>query len=252
MFWGKFDKFRGVFAFTSRNLIPDKILLSETWFTHDSRRELDGYRGHHITRPIGHGGCNSVFVNYSISSFLNPDVSYKSIPIEKVTISLKFNESELFFLSCYRPHSGTGEGFVTDLCHVFNSPILVKKNILLGDLNINSLIENPAREHFKNFTQSFYFVPWITKPTRFSSNNSETPTLLDQIWTKFADKVTTGFLSIDIIGQWPIFCIFPSIMKNILTTKCMVGIADLDIFDTLNLIPDLRWWHFSYYEWTIL
>ena len=66
-FGANFDKFRALFA--SCNLVLDILLLSDTWFTHDSPRELDGYIGHHVTRPNGHGGGMSVFVNDSISSF---------------------------------------------------------------------------------------------------------------------------------------------------------------------------------------
>ena len=75
-------------------------------------------------------------------------------------------------------------------------------------MNINLLNENSAREHFMNFMQSYYFVPRITKPTRFSSNISETPSLLDQIWTNFVDNVTTGILSIGITDYCPIFLYF--------------------------------------------
>ena len=81
--------------------------------------------------------------------------------------------------------------------------------MLLGDLNLNLLNANSAREHFMNFMQSYYFVPRISKPTRFSTNDSETPSLLDQIWTNFVDNVTTGILSIDITDHCPIFLYSP-------------------------------------------
>ena len=66
-----------------------------------------------------------------------------------------------------------------------------------------------------NFMQSYYFVPLITKPTRFSSDNGETPSFLDQILTKFVKNVTTGILAIDITDHFPIFLYFPSLMKNV-------------------------------------
>ena len=102
------------------------------------------------------------------------------------------------------------EEFVADLSHVFNNPnLLNKKIILLGDFNNIFLNENSAREDFMNFMQSYYFLPRITKPTRFSSNNSETPSLLDQIWTNFVDNVTTGILFIGIFDHCPISLYFP-------------------------------------------
>ena len=50
-FGANFYKFRALFA--SCNLVPDILLLTETWFSHDSPLELDGYTGHHFTMPNG-------------------------------------------------------------------------------------------------------------------------------------------------------------------------------------------------------
>ena len=66
-FGANFDEFRAFFA--SYNLVPDILLLSETWFIHVRPRELDSYIGYHVTRPNRRGGRMSVFVNDSISSF---------------------------------------------------------------------------------------------------------------------------------------------------------------------------------------
>ena len=52
-FRANFDTFPALFA--SCKLVPGILLLSETWFTHDSPRELDGYIGHHVTRLDGRG-----------------------------------------------------------------------------------------------------------------------------------------------------------------------------------------------------
>ena len=65
IFGASFDKFRALFAYC--NLVPDILLLSETWFTQDSSRELGGYKGHHVTRRNRRGGGMSVFVNDIIS-----------------------------------------------------------------------------------------------------------------------------------------------------------------------------------------
>ena len=70
-FGANFDKFWALFAFC--NPVPDILLLSETCFIHDSPRELDGYIGHHVTRPNGCEEGMSVFVNDSISSFFNSE-----------------------------------------------------------------------------------------------------------------------------------------------------------------------------------
>ena len=53
-FGANFDKFQALFV--SCNLVPDILILSETWFIHDNPRDLNGYLGHHVTRPNGRGG----------------------------------------------------------------------------------------------------------------------------------------------------------------------------------------------------
>ena len=100
--------------------------------------------------------------------------------------------------------------FVTHQSLVLNNQNLRNQiTILLGDFNINLLNDNPEREHFKIFMQSYYFVTRITKQTLFSGSNNETPSLLDHIWTIFVDNVTTGILSTDITGHCPIFLYLP-------------------------------------------
>ena len=59
--WRIIDIFRGLFAFCK--LVNDELFLSETWFTHNSPRELNGYIEHHVTKRNGRGGCMSVFVS---------------------------------------------------------------------------------------------------------------------------------------------------------------------------------------------
>ena len=98
--------------------------------------------------------------------------------------------------------------------------------MLLGDLNINLLNDNPETKHFMNFMQSYYYVPRITKPTRFSSNNNETPSLLEQIWTNFVDNVTTGILSMDITVHCPIFLYLPIENEKRTNEKIKINFRD--------------------------
>ena len=217
-FGANFDKFQALFA--SCNLVPDILILSETWFVHDSPRELTGYLGHHVTRPNGRGGGLSIFVSEAINSCICSDISFNSNSIEIVSITVKYNNSDLVILGCYRPHSGTSEEFVTDLTRLLNNhSVMNKKTILLGDLNINLMNNSSEREHFMNFMQSYYFVPKITKPTRFSSNISEVPSLLDQIWTNFIDNSISGILSIDITDHCPVFFLLPIDNKKVTNDK---------------------------------
>ena len=216
-FGANFDKFQALFS--SCNLVPDIPILYETWYIHDSPRELTGYLGPNVTRPNGRGGGLSIFVRETINSYICSEI-YNSISIETVSITVRYSNSYLVILGCYKPHSGTNEEFVTDLTRSFNNHSLMnKKNILFGDLNVNLLNSSSERENLMNFMQSYFFVPKITEPTRFSSNMSGAPSLLDQIWTNFRDNFIQGILSIGITDHRPRFSLLTIDNKKVTSDK---------------------------------
>ena len=98
---------------------------------------------------------------------------------------------------------------------------------------------------------SFHFVPRLPKLTPFSSNNSETPSLFDQICPKIVDNVITVILCIDITDNCPMFLYFPignekrlnDKTKNTFrdqsperTSAFMDAKADLDFFDIIAIL----------------
>ena len=120
-------------------------------------------------------------MNEAINSSTCSDMSYESNSIEIVSITVKYNNSELDILGCYKFHSGISGEFLTDPTRSFNKLSLMnEKIILLGTLNVIFFYNSSQREHFMNFMWSYYFVPKTTKPTSFSSDISEVPSLLDQ------------------------------------------------------------------------
>ena len=75
-FEAKIDNFQALF--NCYNLVPDVLILSEKWFTHDNPCDLNGYIAQHGTRPNGRGGSMSVFVHNTIKSFFKSHLSYNS------------------------------------------------------------------------------------------------------------------------------------------------------------------------------
>ena len=59
--------------------MPDVLILSETWFTQDNPRDLNGYIAQYVPRGNGRGEGLSVFVNDNNNSFLHPEVYFISI-----------------------------------------------------------------------------------------------------------------------------------------------------------------------------
>ena len=60
---------------------------------------------------------------------------------------------------------------------------------------------------FKSELQSLTFTPLISKPTRFPSNDTTLPTLLDQIHTNFSMNYSSGIIIHDLTDHLPIFLI---------------------------------------------
>ena len=85
-----------------------------------------------------------------------------------------------------------------------------KHVIVIGDLNIDLLNSCDRTRSFVNCMQSFYMIPLISRPTRFSHTDSNTSTLLDQIWTnKPLFSYDSGIVSLDLTDHFPTFYHMP-------------------------------------------
>ena len=90
-----------------------------------------------------------------------------------------------------------------------------------GDFNINlnlpydsDVLELSSKLHSK------YFIPVITKPTRFPPGNlTSPPSTLDQIWTNYLNLSKYGILDFDVTDHLPTFCIFDFPFVDKLTNK---------------------------------
>ena len=80
---------------------------------------------------------------------------------------------------------------------------------IVGDLNVNILNTNGSTNDFLNTLQSLHFLPLIDKPTRFSTNLNQSPSLLDSIWCNRICTYTPGIISIDVTDHCPIFLFIP-------------------------------------------
>jgi hypothetical protein len=108
----------------------------------------------------------------------------------------------------YRPHADSIDNFSIQIEGMLRDNVLVNdKTILAGDLNINLLSEKCNQiTNFVSCMQSLHFLPTITKPTRFPSNEqSGYPSLLDHIWFNSLCSYSTGIFSLDITDHCPTF-----------------------------------------------
>ena len=195
--------------FDERNSLPNILVLSETWFTPGNIRELSGYSGFHTIRETNQrSGGISIYVGQSIFSYKIPSLCISNENIEICTVSVKFNNISQFILAIYRPHSGTIDNFISTLANVLEDRLIRSKPCyIIGDLNINLLLDTPEIHQFKNFMHSFSFLPTITKPTRVAPG--ATPSLLDHIWLNRVLFYKSGIILSDFTDHYPTYIRIP-------------------------------------------
>lgn len=83
--------------------------------------------------------------------------------------------------------------------------------IIVGDINIDLLVENTHQVEFLTLIQSFACFNRINTPTRVTATSS---TLLDPCITNVhPDDVLSGVITAGISDHMPIFCILPKLKK---------------------------------------
>jgi len=190
-------------------VVPDIIVLTETWFSVDADAyEIDGYSGCHTVRQRNRGGGVSVYVRSDWNYVKIGACSMCSETIESCTVRFRVGSEFYSVVSVYRPHDDTIRNFnscLEELLH--NTDLRNGKTIVTGDLNINLLNEECANTtSFVSMMQSLNFLPVITKPTKFPSDVQQCrPTVLDHIWINGFKKFISGVFSLDLTDHCPTF-----------------------------------------------
>ena len=201
----------------SLNKHPDVLVISETWLSDISKDQCKfaGYSSYHTARNYRSGGGISIFVNTSLDSSFISELSICNATIESCVVKVCHGNESMFIVGIYRPHTDSIENFTSMLVDILNNVILCNHNVIIvGDLNINLLLENCHHvEHFINELQCLTFVPLITKPTRFPNYNIDVihASLLDQIWSNFFNSNHSGIILSDMSDHHAIFIHIPII-----------------------------------------
>ena len=135
--------------------------------------------------------------------------------IEICSVKIVTNDDSIFIIGIYRPHSGTIENFSKILIRILTNPILQgKKCCIIGDMNINLLIDTSINSSFVETLHSLHFYNLISEPTRFSEIENHSPSLIDHIWLNTLDVVNYGLVSYDALDHIPTFLQFPFITST--------------------------------------
>ena len=206
--------FLGIFE---NNILPQVLVFSETWFNEENSIELPNFSSFHMNRLNRRSGGISVYVVSNIISYKIHSLCFSNDSIEISTVCVKFNGRYQYILAIYRPHTGTISEFIEFLTDILNNTLIFGKPcFLVGDFNINLLLDTPEVESFKNFMYSHSFVSFITRPTRFRENNA--PSILDHIWGNHLSFFSSGIVLYDLTDHYPTYIRIPFFKKTIETT----------------------------------
>ena len=217
-FNANFDSFICIFE---ENNIPDIIVLTETWFNSNTVQDIVNYNAYHTVRETARSGGVSIFVKDTYQVNLIPELCICNDAIEICGVQLYISGTAMIILGIYRPHSNSIDSFIIALNEVLHNTLANNKNvILLGDFNINLLHNIPPIDNFINNLNSYYFIPIITKPTRFPKQGN--PSLLDQIWINKLTNYHSGVVLCDITDHCPTFLRIPIITNDYLNAKTKI------------------------------
>ena len=206
--------------------LPKFICLTETWNKVNCLDlcKLSGFLGYHVYRPgLRRGGGVSVFCVEEIESIQieTHSVVYNHFEscVTKVTLD---GPKYMLIFAIYRPPTESVEEFIETLNTYFNDPIFqgAETVIVCGDININLLdCESPTVNAFISFMNSYFYIPTITKATRFPNDLSNNPSNLDHIWINKITPYKAGILNIDFTDHLPTFFHFSLPAKNLEQNK---------------------------------
>ena len=189
---------------------PHVLILTETWFTENNLYNIPNYQSFHTVRSNRHSGGVSVYVRGGMEAKEIKSCSYANDSIEVCTVEIVDGRDKFCVVAVYRPHCGTVLDFTSDIETILKNPNFKDhKYILAGDFNVRLDHESQENTIFVETLRSYYFLPVITKPTRFSSDDRIQPSLLDMIWINSPVSYNSGILMYDITDHCPTFLQFP-------------------------------------------
>ena len=209
-FHANFDKFEAFLE--TVKYFHDFIILTETWNNTNtvSLANIDGYLGFHTVRSEVRSGGVSVYYSNKFQGHKIDELSVCNDTIESCVVCINFNGKKLIIFGLYRPHSGSNENFIAMLDEMLHSPLIRDNDMILivGDMNLNiSDQSSPIVDRYFATLSSMFFLPVITKPTRFPVNSGE-PSTLDHIFINKLEEFCSGVVYTDITDHCPCFIFF--------------------------------------------
>lgn len=228
---------------------PNFLVLTESWNTADTVQlcYIPGYDAIHTHRDSvntsrgGVGGGVSIFCTESLVPHKIEHLSFCTDTIESCVCRIDYDGDYLIILGIYRPHTDTVLNFLSVLECILSDDILINASVVLvaGDININIYdLTSREVEAYKNLMYSYSFIPVITRPTRFSYDNSSSSNL-DHIWINKVSNFFSGIVLFDRTDHLPTFLRFNLDFNQVINDKIRVEFRPFSESNLTSLMNDM-------------
>lgn len=128
----------------------------------------------------------------------------------------------------YYPPNRSQREFLDEFEQVLHSIFLSKqKCLILGDININTLVKSTIAKEYLNLVHSEGFNPLIFEATRITERTS----CVDHIHSNFVSSSTSGSIAVEIADHLPVFSLsYDPLLSPFPDT---IEIRDLKRFDEI-------------------
>ena len=226
---------------TEFKVLPDIVLLCETWLKKDTAGKLDmpNYKCYHKHRIDRLGGGVSVLVKQKLRSRERSNLVVTTNLFEYNVVELKMNTNNILIVSGYRPPNSNTRKFMQEYKTVLAKLKESKHHELIVGMDHNfdllKSTSNSTTSMFLNLNVDRDLTPCIKKPTRVTN---KTATLIDNILTstKLQYNYTPFVITDDLSDHYPSLVILNNVEKckrdKVKITKRRIDSASIELIKT--------------------
>ena len=178
------------------------MAFSETWFTLETNiedLEILGYNMVSDDRTYSSGGGEALYLKDGYDFQRHEDLRIDAIE------NLWVDTGDLIVGIIYNPPNCLLGEFLDNMENVLHSIYLSKKKcLILGDINMKTLLKNSKCMKYLNLINSEGFSPLIFEATRITKNSIS---CIDHIHSNFISFSTSGSIAYKVADHLPVFSV---------------------------------------------
>lgn len=211
----------------------DMIACSETWIT--PQVDLDSIKitDYHMiidNRTFSTGGGVALYLKSNFDYTIRDDLKIDGI--EKIWVDTQ----GLLISVIYNPPKRSQREFLDEFEQVLHPIFLSKcKCLILGDININTLVKSAIAKEYLNLIHSEGFNPLIFEATCITETSIS---CIDHIHSNFVSSSTSGSVAVEKADHLPVFTL--SYDPTLSPFPDTIEIRDLKGFDKIAFRDELR------------